>query len=169
MNKLAIIGIAAGLVLAAGHPAAAQKKASETDVTVITSERLTFDYLKKFALFEKDVLVVDPQMKIYADKMLVRFNNDNRATYIKAEGNVIIIQDDKRARGEVAEYEVASGEITLSGNPMITSGKNIMTADVIKYWRDDSRMEGKPRSRLVIYPEGDQNRDRLFMEPSRGR
>jgi lipopolysaccharide export system protein LptA len=99
----------------------------------------------------------------------VRFNDDNKATYIKAEGNVIIIQEDKRARGAVAEYYVDSGEITLTGNPMITSGKNIFTADIIKFWRDDNRMEGKPRSRLVIYPEGDGSRDRLFMEPARGR
>jgi len=147
----------------------AKPAASASDVTVITSEKLTFDYMKQFAYFEKDVVVVDPQMKIYADTMMVVFDADNKARNIKAEGNVIIVQEDKRARAAVAEYKVETGEITLSGKPMITSGKNIFTADVIKYWRDDERMEGKPNSRLIIYPDGDAKNDSLFGEPVRGR
>lgn len=148
----------------------AQSSAQSTeDVTVITSEKLTFDYNQQYALFENDVVVVDPRMKIYADKMTVTFNKQNKAESVKAEGNVIIIQEDKRARAAAAEYLVASGEVTLTGNPMITSGKNIFTAETIKFWRDDNRMEGKPKSRLVIYPEGDAMRDKLFMEPVRGR
>lgn len=152
---------------------AAEKKAatdSSSDVTVITSEKLTFDYLKQFALFEKDVVVVDPKMKIYADTMLVIFSADNKAKSIKAEGNVIIIQDDKRARAAVAEYKIDVGEITLTGEPMVTSGRNILTAEVIKFWRDDNRMECKPRSRLVIYPDDDSSGpESLFGAPQRGR
>ena len=142
---------------------------SVADVTVITSDKLTFDYLKQYAFFEQNVVVVDPQMKIYADTMMVTFDENNRARNIKAQGNVIIIQEDKRARAAVAEYKVDTGEITLTGKPMITSGKNIFTADVIRYWRDDERMEGKPNSRLIIYPEGDAAMDSLFGEPTRGR
>jgi len=151
----------------------AQDKKSETgsdsDVTVITSEKLTFDYIKQYALFEKDVVVVDPRMKIFSDTMMVKFDENNRAKSIKAEGNVIIVQEDKRARAAAAEYKVDTGEITLTGEPMITSGKNIFTAEVIRYWRDDERMEGKPQARLVIYPEGDRTKESLFGEPVRGR
>ena len=165
------------LVVAACTVSAQTKKSAPTtksastasDVTVITSDKLTFDYLKQFAYFESNVVVVDPQMKIYADNMMVIFDEDNKARNIKAEGNVIIIQEDKRARAAVAEYKIDTGEITLTGKPMITSGKNIFTADVIRYWRDDERMEGKPNSRLIIYPEGDARTDSLFGEPARGR
>lgn len=167
MNKHFIMMALAVACVAGAWPARGQ--GSEEAVTVITSEKLTFDYNKQFAMFEKDVVVVDPRMKIYADKMTVRFSADNKAENIKAEGNVIIIQEDKRARGAVAEYDVASGLVTLSGNPMITSGKNIFTADLIKFWRDDNRMVGEPKSRLVIYPEGDGSREKLFGEPIRGR
>ncbi len=166
MNKASCI---AGFIVAASVLWGGLAAADNLDVTVITSERLTFDYNQKFALFEQDVVVVDPRMKLYADTLRVTFNEANRATHIKAEGNVIIIQEDKRARGAVAEYNVETGEVSLTGNPMITSGKNIFTADVIKFWRDDGRMEGFPRSRLVLYPEGDTTGERLFMEPRRGR
>ena len=159
------LSLAGTAVLAQSKPAAD----SESDVTVITSEKLTFDYVKQFAYFEKDVVVVDPQMKIFADTMMVLFDSDNKAKSIKAEGNVIIVQEDKRARASVAEYKVDSGEITLTGEPMVTRGRDILTADVIKFWRDDSRMECKPRARLVIYPDNDSRRDNLFGEPKRDR
>lgn len=155
-----------GLLLA-GVSAVMAQNPKDTDVTVITSDMLTFDYNKKYALFQGKVVVVDPRMKIYADKMNVTFDENNKAKNIKAEGNVIIIQEDKRARGATAEYKIDSGEIALSGNPMITQGKNIFTADVIRFWRDENRIEGKPNTRLVIYPEGDNSSAKLFMEPKR--
>lgn len=167
MNFAVICWLLAAVVVQAAETKPAGDNAS--DVTVITSEKLTFDYLKQYALFEKDVVVVDPQMKIYADTMLVLFSDDNKAKSIKAEGNVIIVQEDKRAKAAVAEYKVDLGEITLTGEPMVTSGRNILTAEVIKFWRDDNRMECKPRSRLVIYPEEDSGVDSLFGEPKRGR
>ena len=141
---------------------------NEEEVTVITSEKLTFDYNRQYALFENEVVVVDPRLTLYADKMIVRFDEDNKADRIVAEGNVIIVQDDKRARAREAEYKVADGEITLSGEPMVMSGKNIFTAEVMRFWRDENRMQGKPNSRLVIYPEG-QDATALFGVPERGR
>lgn len=173
MNKL-ILRIVAGCFVIAGVLAPVARAAdavsdTSSDVTVITSEKLTFDYIKQYALFEQNVVVVDPQMKIYADTMLVLFDENNKARSIKAEGNVVIVQDDKRARAAVAEYKVDVGEITLTGSPMVTSGKNILTAEVIKFWRDDNRMECKPKSRLVIYPDGDNSAENLFGDPKRGR
>ncbi len=139
------------------------------ELTVITSAKLTVDYNKRFALFEGDVLVVDPRMKIYADQMTVQFNEQNKADKVVAKGRVIIVQEDKRARAAEAEYHVASGEINLKGNPMVMKGKNIFTADLMQFWRDEERLVGHPQARLVIYPEGDMSADALFGEPLHAR
>jgi lipopolysaccharide export system protein LptA len=173
MNARYLQCVAVLAVLAwVGSPATAQKKpggggSAASDVTVITSEKLTFDYLKKYAFFEKDVVVVDPEMKIFSDTMRVEFDEDNNAEKITAKGNVIIVQEDKRARAAEAVYEVPSGRITLKGEPMVTRGRDIFTAQVITYWRDDERIEGQPQARLVIYPDDDSRRDSLFKEPAR--
>ena len=162
------VGFSAVVLVLAGFFAQAQNP-KDKEATVITSDLLSFDYNKKFARFQNNVVVIDPQMKLYADKMTVTFDENNKARNIKAEGNVIIIQEDKRARGAMAEYKMDTGEISLTGNPMITQGKNIFTAEVIRFWRDENRMEGKPKTRLVIYPEGDDTGTKLFMEPKRDR
>ena len=51
----------------------AEEAAKPTQETVITSDKLTFDYDDKFAQFEGNVFVNDPQMQIKCDKLLVRF------------------------------------------------------------------------------------------------
>lgn len=150
IRRLSLLSLVVLLPLAV--PAA---EVAEEDLTVITSEKLTFDYKNQYALFEKDVVVVDPSMKLFADTMLVTFDENNKAQKIKAEGRVRILQEDKQASSKVAEYDVESGEIVLTGDPQVTRGRDTLTADVIKFWRDENRMECMPRARLVIYPDED--------------
>lgn len=138
------------------------------DLTVITSEKLTFDYQRRFAFFEQDVVVVDPEMKLFADKMTVLFSASNRVTEIKAEGRVYIVQADKQARADIALYNVVQGVIVLTGKPQVTRGQDILTGDKITFWRDQNKMIVEPRARLVIHPEGDAPRT-LTGEGSRGR
>jgi len=169
MNKAMFFASVLLIALAITGHAPAQSTAESPEVTVITSDTLTFDYKKQFALFDNNVVVVDPRLKIYADKMRVTFSKNNKAESVVAEGNVLIVQDDKRARAMKAEYDVVSGLITLSGSPMITRGSDIITAETIKFWRDEERMVAEPQSRLVINTSGEFTHEKLFMEPVRGR
>ena len=137
------------------------------DLTVITSDRLTFDYSQRFSLFEGNVVVVDPQMKLYADKMTVLFSASNRISEIKAEGRVYIVQEDKESRSEVAQYNLDQGIIVLTGKPQVTRGQDILTGDKITFWRDQNKMLVEPRARLVINPQDGQARQ--LMGDPRGR
>ena len=85
------------------------------DATVITADKLTFDYIKKFALFENNVVVNDPRMQMSASRLTIVFDEDGGAQTIKAEGKVLLTQEDKKARADVATYDVVSGRIVLAG------------------------------------------------------
>jgi lipopolysaccharide export system protein LptA len=151
--------IVAALCWAGVFTASAQTEAgAAADLTVITSDKLTFDYAQRFALFDGNVVVVDPQMKLYADKMTVVFSASNRISEIKAEGKVYIVQDDKRARSEVAQYNVDQGIIVMTGKPQVTRGEDILTGDKITFWRNENKMLVEPRARLVINPQDGQAR-----------
>lgn len=160
MKNLSRIGmIVAALCWAGVFTASAQTEAgAAADLTVITSDKLTFDYAQRFALFDGNVVVVDPQMKLYADKMTVVFSASNRISEIKAEGKVYIVQDDKRARSEVAQYNVDQGIIVMTGKPQVTRGEDILTGDKITFWRNENKMLVEPRARLVINPQDGQAR-----------
>lgn len=164
MNKFLTMICAASLFISAAYAQQNELSEDSSDVTVITSDKLTFDYVKQYAFFEGNVVVVDPKMKIYADTMMVKFTEENKVNNIKAEGNVVIIQEDKRAKSDIAEYKVDTGEIELRGSPMLTSGRNILTADVVRFWRDENRALFEPNSRIVIYPDEKTNQN-LFGDP----
>ena len=168
--KKAILLLVLGLTFVAGAARAQSAAAGkgEEQVTVITSEKLTFDYKKHYALFEVNVVVVDPEMKILADKMTVFFDDNNRTKTIKCEGEVYIIQDDKKAKAQQATYDVETGKIVLTGNPQITQEKNILTGDVVTFFRDDNRLLVEPRAKLVFFPNGT-SRDSFFGEGKSGK
>ena len=134
------------------------------DVTVITSDRLTFDYDNQFALFEGNVVVTDPEMKLTANKMNVTFNDKSEVEAIDATGDVRIQQEDKVANAGEARYDVKTGQIVLKDNPRVRRGNDLLQGDVITFWRDENKMICEPRARLVIFPDKDNSRDKLFGE-----
>lgn len=133
-------------------------RAAEDELTVITSDKLIYDYKQKFALFEGNVVVVDPRIKITADKMTVFFTASNKVSAIKCEGHAVIQQTDKVAKAALATYDVSSGDIVLTGSPVVQSGKDTLTGDPIIFNRDRNtvRVEGtQQKPRLVIVPGSD--------------
>ena len=143
---------------------AASALGQDEDVTVITSDHLTFDYSKHYALFVGHVVVIDPEMKLTADKMKVVFSEGDDVDQIIAEGTVKITQLDKIAESGKAVYEVATGKITLEDKPRVRRGKDLLEGDTITFWRDENKMICEPRARLVIFPEKGGTRDQLFGE-----
>jgi lipopolysaccharide export system protein LptA len=158
----------AGLLLGAGTAQAAladdgRSLEASDDATVITADKLTFDYIKKFALFENNVVVNDPRLQMNANRLTIVFNEDGAAQTLKAEGKVLLTQGDKKARSDVATYDVVSGRIVLAGGPpQVMQGRNILEGEVITFWRDQQRLECKPRARLVIYSEDHSETDAFF-------
>lgn len=146
--------ILVAVVMGAGLAPAAEKAPDEDKLTVITSERLTFDYKQHFALFEENVVVTDPEIKILADKLTVVFDDKNAAKSVKAEGHVQLLQLDKQAQSDLADYDVVSGEIQLHGNPKVTRGKDVLTGDTIIFWRNENRMKVNKRAKLILSPDG---------------
>lgn len=163
---LAIALLSLGIPAAGGaEQAAAETKAMEAEeVTVITSDRLTFDARNRYALFEHNVLVTDPKMQLAADKLTVEFDEQNRARVIRAEGRVTITQFDRTAQAGLATYDLESGKIVLVGKPRITRGRDVLEGEVITYWRNEDRMICQPGARLLIYPEKGGLRDRFTGE-----
>lgn len=132
--------------------------------TVITSKRLTFDYRRSIAVFEKDVYVDDPQMKIKADKMNVIFDEENKVKSVTAIGNVHIWQGDKTATCNQAVYITLTGEVIMTGNPRLFRGKDSLEGTKITFWTNEERVICEP-ARLVIYSDGEQTGLGIVPEP----
>ncbi len=123
--------------------------AEDADATVITSESLVYDGENQVAIFENDVRVDDPGIRLAANKMTVRFGEDNSIVHIEAEGDVYIVQEDRQSWSQKAVYDVVTGKIVLDGDPLIRRGMEMLQADRITFWRDESRVVCEPNARLT--------------------
>ncbi len=147
----ALMLLAAGTALSAANPAPAA--ASNDAGTVITSRSLNFDQKSRKAVFDGDVLVVDPQLQIKSDRLTVVFSEKNEVQKLYAEGRVQIVQEELAASGGRADYDVAEGKVVLSVNPLVRRGRDMLTGETITFWRDSSRILCEPNARLVLHSE----------------
>lgn len=145
------------LVLAPGLWAASQDGS-----TVVTSEKLTYDSLKQYALFEENVVVEDPQMNLKADKLTLFFDETGAAKSIRAEGNVTVAQDDIRSTSQQALYDIPSGRVILSGEPVVHKGEDTLTGRNITFWRNENKMIVDGRAKLVISPNDSGGRKQIL-------
>lgn len=152
-----VIGLCGGLSLAALAREGIEP-ASSGEVTVVTSEKLTYDHNNKYALFERDVVVIDPEMKLTADTLTVRFDDAGKATSIQAEGAVRIYLEDQEARAGKVFYDIRTEILTLEDNPRVQEGRNMFEGDIITFFRKENKVICEPLHRMVIYNEEGDNR-----------
>ena len=139
---------------------------SSDAATVVTADKLTFDYIRKFAKFENNVVVNDPRMQMTSDRLTILFTESSDPQTIKAEGKVVLTHEEFKARADMATYDFESGRVTLVGGPpQVLKDRNILEGDVIVYWRDEQRLECKPHARLVVYPDDFGDADAYFKSP----
>jgi len=139
-------------------------EAPTSEVTVVTSDKLTFDNRERYALFEGNVVVVDPRIRIEADWLEIRFDEKNRPTLITARGAVRIEQRGSVATAGEAVYEVGPGRIVLKIAPRVRRGRDLLEGEQIIFWRDENKMVCGPSARLVIYPQEGGVRDMVIGE-----
>lgn len=145
--SLLLLGVASTLV-------AVESETRQAGMTEITSEQLTYDYKRSLAVFETDVVVVDPQVRIASDTLTVLFDGTNQIKSVTALGNVRIQSDGKRATCRKAIYIAATGEVLLTGDAKLMRGTDSVMGEQITFWLNEERVVCKP-GRLLIYPEGD--------------
>jgi lipopolysaccharide transport protein LptA len=131
----------AAILMAAVSGWAAEKAGAVTSETTITSRRLDFDYSKRTAVFEGNVVVTDVRVTIKADQMTALFSTNNQPEMITAVGNVVIEQEDRQATCERATYSVRSGLLVLTGKPVVRRGEELMSGSRIIFSRDDDKVK----------------------------
>ena len=135
---LFMLSLSFGLMQTEAQTAQSAQKKGGT--LIITSDTLTFEYDKQYAVFQGNVVVTDPTMKITSDKMTVYFTENNEIKTIVAVGDVVITQDNKKAVSDRASYNAAQEVLILTGRPaVISSGASTSQGKKITFWIKDNR------------------------------
>ena len=123
--------------------------------TVITSDKIDFDYNEGVILFDDRVVVDDPQFVMHSDRLLVFMESTNDVNQVMAIGNVIFSNDMRSATCDKAVYTRKDGQVVLSGDVRLkTEGET--TGEVrgkkVVIWVDDERVEVLDGARITLPP-----------------
>jgi lipopolysaccharide export system protein LptA len=147
------------LALQAGAAAAQQANvafdAAEHDTTQpveVTADRLDLDQTDGTAIFTGNVVVVQGDLTLTAGRVRVEYGQTEprEIERIHAFDNVVLVSPTEAAEGDEAVYEVASREVLLTGNVLLTQELNAVSGDRLTIDLDTGTgvVEGRVRTIL---------------------
>ena len=149
-SHLIPLALSAALVLAfpsgsdaaenGGNPFSGHQRPDDAGPTIITSDKLEYDYANYIALFDGHVDVKDPEFTLKADRMIIFFERTNDVQRVACTGNVKMTSDDIVIVCGKATYTRLNAHVLLEDEPVVTKGDQRLTGESIDVWLNDSRV-----------------------------
>lgn len=133
-------------------------KADTTLPVEVTADQLEVNQTDATAIFTGNVIVIQGDLRIAAAAIRVEYDKDDRTKIdrIHATGGVTLTSPTEAAESREAIYSVASGEVVMTGDVLLTQGGSTITGQklVFDLGTGTGRMDG--RVRTVIDPKARQ-------------
>ena len=131
-------------------------KADTSAPVELSADNLSVNQTTGKAEFTGNVLIGQGQMKLSADKVVVQYvqGDTQKIDNLDATGNVTLVNGPDAAEAKQAIYEVASGNITLIGDVLLTQGQNVMSGEHMVVNLSDGTAQMQGRIRSVLQPAG---------------
>jgi len=89
-------------------------------ITITSDGSMEVEYEKGQAVFNKNVVAIDGDRKLTADKMTIYIDTKtNQISEMVCTGHVTVIQGENTAHSEQATYKAATKTLVLSGRPKL--------------------------------------------------
>lgn len=118
----------------------------------VSADSLSVQQDNGHAVFTGNVVIGQGEMRLSADEVTVEYADagQSRISSLRARGNVTLVSGEDAAEAQEADYDVESGEVVLTGDVMMTQGKNVLTGDrmQVDLAAGTARVDGRVRSVL---------------------
>ncbi len=120
----------------------------------VTADALSIDRAAGTAVFEGGVVVGQGALRLSAERVEVEYTDDRRVARLTATGGVTLASGQDAAEAERAVYDVEAGEITLTGDVLLTQGEEqggvALSADALSVdlASGQARLDGRVRTVL---------------------
>ena len=128
----------------------------------VTADALSIDRATGLAVFEGGVVVGQGPLRLSAERVEVEYAADRSVARLTASGGVTLVSGQDAAEAERAVYAVEEGEITLTGEVLLTQGPEggggqggiALSADALSVdlATGQARLDGRVRT---VLPTGD--------------
>lgn len=144
----------------AASPVMAQRVAfggMQADITApveVAADNLAVNQTDGSAVFTGNVVIGQGEMRLSAQKVTVIYaeGGQNRIRSLQAEGNVTLVSGADAAEAQMADYDVETGHVTLTGQVMLTQGANVLTGDRVTVDLASGTAQADGRVRSVLQP-----------------
>jgi lipopolysaccharide export system protein LptA len=126
----------------------------------IRADSFAADNQTRVAVFTGHVVAVQGAATMTCDVMEIRYaegGGDDRIEKVIARGNVVLVQEDKRATGNEATYDGRARTVVLTGDPEVWQGADHLVGKSITFFVDEDRVavSGSPgeKVRVTLYPK----------------
>jgi len=146
------LSLFAGAALAQAANIALGTGSFDTSLPVeVTADQLSVDQSNGRAVFDGNVLVVQGEVRLSAGSVTIEYaaeGANNAIERLLASGGVTFVTATDAAEAKDAVYSVTEGTVTLSGDVLLTQGKNAIAGDrlVMNLTSGNGRMEGRVRT-----------------------
>lgn len=102
-----------------------------TEPLEVTADRLDVDQQANASVFEGEVLVVQGEMRLTAQRLRIEFQDlpegGRRVERLLASGGVTVVTPEEAIEAREAVYHLPSGGLEMTGDVMLVQGENILT------------------------------------------
>ncbi len=123
--------------------------------SAITADKIEFDNKEGVILFDRNVLVSDPQFVMRSDRLIVFLQGTNDVDQIMAIGNVSLTNENRNAKCDKAVYTRKDGQIVMTGNVVLQQGgdkSGAVSGSKMAIWLNEERMEILEGGRVRLPP-----------------
>lgn len=117
----------------------------------MTADTLDVNQSNGSAEFTGDVLIIQGEMRLSAQRVLVVYNQEQGGIKrLEASGHVILVSGPDAAEADSAIYTIKTGAIVMSGNVLLTQGQNALTSQnmTINLIAGTAKMSGRVKTIL---------------------
>lgn len=117
----------------------------------VTADRFSVDQSSGQAVFDGNVLIVQGEVRLSAGTVTIEYSDEgagNSISRLLASGGVTFVTSADAAEARDAVYAVSQGTVTLSGDVLLTQGRNAIAGDrlIVNLDSGNGRMEGRVRT-----------------------
>ncbi len=121
----------------------------------ITADSLAVNQEDGTAVFSGNVLIVQQDMRLQAASVRVEYGDDHsQIKQLHASGGVTLVSASDSAEARDAVYEVATGQIVMTGDVLLTQGSNVMAGQKLSVDLKTGTGQMDGRVRTILQPGG---------------
>lgn len=117
----------------------------------VTADRLDVNQTDGTAVFSDNVLIVQGDMRLSAERVLVVYSADTQSiAKLEASGGVLLVSGEDAAEAERADYSIDDATIVMTGSVLVSQGPSAISAERMSIRLDAGTAEMTGRVKTIL-------------------